>query len=160
MFFRPKPPIRRSGKGVEVDLGRDERALLQMLTTELRHLIANDADDPGLRRLFPTAYLDDPQRDAEYQILARHELIDARLSAIDTMQATIGAAVLSDDELGAWMTTVNQLRLVLGTRLDISEDDPDELDEPDDPDDPEFQQRLIYHWLSGVLALIIDASRL
>ena len=158
MFFRPKPPIRRTGKGVAVDLGPDERALLQMLTTELRHVIANDADDPGLRRLFPTAYVNDPDRDAEYQILARHELIDARLSAIDTMQATVGAAVLSDDELRAWMTTVNQLRLVLGTRLEISEDDPDELDEPGDPDDPEFQQRLIYHGLTGVLALIIDAS--
>ena len=158
MFFRPKPPIRRTGKGVAVDLGPDERALLQMLTTELRHVIANNADDTGLRRLFPTAYVNDPDRDAEYQILARHELIDARLSAIDTMQATVGAAVLSDDELRAWMTTVNQLRLVLGTRLEISEDDPDELDEPGDPDDPEFQQRLIYHWLTGVLALIIDAS--
>ena len=158
MFFRPKPPIRRTGKGVAVDLGPDQRALLQMLTTELRHVIANNADDPGLRRLFPTAYVNDPDRDAEYQILARHELIDARLSAIDTMQATVGAAVLSDDELRAWMTTVNQLRLVLGTRLEISEDDPDELDEPGDPDDPEFQQRLIYHWLTGVLALIIDAS--
>ncbi len=163
MFFRPKPPIRRTGKRVEVNLGPDERALLQLLTTELRDVLTHDASDPGLRRLFPTAYPNDAQRDAEYQILARHELIDGRLAAIDTMQATVGSTSLTDHELQAWMTTINQLRLVLGTRLEIGEDDPDDLEGPEDPEDPEyseFQQRLIYHWLTGVLALIIDATRL
>ena len=50
----------------------------------------------------------------------------ARLGAIDTMQASLDRSLLSDDELAAWMTTVNQLRLVLGTRLDIGEDDEDD----------------------------------
>ena len=155
MIFRSKPPIRRTGKGVEVDLDPGERDLLGALADELQVRLTDDADNPELRRLFPTAYHQDPRRDAEYQILARSELTDARLDALDTLRRTLHAPVLSDGELQAWMTTVNQLRLVLGTRLDIGEDeDPDEID----PTVPEGQDRLVYHWLTGVLALIVDAS--
>ena len=157
MIFRSKPPIRRTGKRVEVDLSSGERELLKVLTADLRMRIADDVDDPELRRLFPTAYHDDAARDAEYQILARSELVDARFGAIDITLATIGASSLTDEELNAWMTTVNQLRLVLGTRLDIGEEEEDEVI---DPGDPEGQERLIYHWLTGTLALIIDANRL
>ncbi|MEZ5235369.1 MAG: DUF2017 family protein [Acidimicrobiia bacterium] len=155
MIFRSKPPIRRSDKGVVVDLSSGERDLLQALVMELRHRIGEDGDAEDLRRLFPTAYHDDPQRDAEYQILARSELTDRRLGAIETMLGTVGAQLLSHDEAQCWLTTVNQLRLVLGTRLDISEDDDEERL---DPADPEAQERLIYHWLTGVLALLVDAS--
>ncbi|MGD9751941.1 MAG: DUF2017 family protein [Acidimicrobiia bacterium] len=155
MIFRSKPPIRRSDKGVVVDLSSGERDLLQALVMELRHRIGEDGDAEDLRRLFPTAYHDDPQRDAEYQILARSELTDRRLGAIETMLGTVGARLLSHDEAQCWLTTVNQLRLVLGTRLDISEDDDEERL---DPADPEAQERLIYHWLTGVLALLVDAS--
>jgi len=153
VFFRSKPPIRRTGKGIALELGRAERQLLELLTGELQVLLVDHPDDPGLRRLFPTAYHDDPQRDAEYQILARSELTDARLQALVTVQETLSATTLSDEQLQAWMTTINQLRLVLGTRLDIGEDDEDI-----DPDDPDGQERLVYHWLSGVLAMIIDAA--
>jgi hypothetical protein len=156
VIFRSKPPIRRTGKGVEVDLGRHERELLGVLVDDLWYRITEDGNDPELRRLFPTAYGQDPQRDAEYQILARSELTDSRLGALATVRDTLGAAVLSDDELRSWMLTVNQLRLVLGTRLDIGEDDED--DEALDPSDPEGQERLLYHWLTGLLALIVEAS--
>ena len=156
MIFRAKPPIRRTGKGVEVDLGRDERALLRVLVEDLRDRLTDDADHPDLRRLFPTAYHQDPERDAEYQILARSELTDARLGSIDTVLATVDARLLDDDQLQAWLTVTNQLRLVLGTMLDIGEDDEDhELD----PADPEDRQRLVYHWLTAVLALVLDAGR-
>jgi hypothetical protein len=157
VVFRSKPPIRRTGRGVIVELGRGERELLGVLAGELRMRLSEDADSPELRRLFPTAYHDDPTRDAEYQILARSELTDGRLRALDVLQASLDADLLTDEELGCWMTTVNQLRLVLGTRLDIGEtDDPDELD----PADPSSQERMIYHWLTHLLALIVDASPL
>ncbi len=65
----------------------------------------------------------------------------------------------------AWMAMViylamafwSLLGLVLGTRLDIGEDDDEDLL---DPADPATQERMIYHWLTGVLALLVDASAL
>ena len=44
------------------------------------------------------------------------------------------------------MNTINQARLVLGTQLDVSEDD-----QAIDPEDPEASGRMIYQVLSYVL---------
>ena len=50
-----------------------------------------------------------------------------------------------------WLQVLNDLRLALGTRLGISEDD----DEPD-LDDPEQQPRLLYHWLTAVQDTVVQ----
>ena len=51
------------------------------------------------------------------------------------------------------MTALNQLRLVLGTRLDVSEDD-----EPlPDPEDPAAPLHDIYHYLGVLLEAVLDA---
>jgi hypothetical protein len=154
VIFRPKPPIRRTHKGVEVDLPDEERRFLAHMLDELGGRLADAGDDPELRRLFPTAYHDDPGRDAEYQILARSELTDSRLASIAAMRASLGERILDDEQLGAWMAAINQLRLVLGTRLDIGEDDEGELD----PDDPSVNDRVIYHYLTALLALVVEAT--
>ena len=44
-----------------------ERDLLASLVDQLRELLEVTTDDPSVRRLFPTAYHDDPERDREYQ---------------------------------------------------------------------------------------------
>src|SRR5947209_5095809 len=87
-------------------------------------LVWNDAniDDPSLRRLFPTAYPDDAERDREYRQLVGDELVERRRAALDTLLATVDASSVSEDDLAAWMGAINDLRLVLGTRLDVSEE--------------------------------------
>lgn len=154
MIFRSKPPIRRTGRGIEVHLGSEERDVLRTLVGDHRRQLLEDSDAAEFRRLFPTAYLDDPQRDAEYQILARSELLDSRVASLDTVLATVDAGVLDDDELSAWMGSVNQLRLTFGTRLDIGEEDDDEID----PTDPEAGERVVYHYLTYLLHLLVEAS--
>ena len=113
-----------------------------------------DSDDPDLRRLFPTAYPDDADRDAGYQILARSELTDARRQAVATVRRTATCDVLTEDELTDWMALTNDLRLVLGTKLDVAEDD---VNEDLDPDDPRAQVVNIYHLLGVVLYDIVQA---
>ncbi len=113
-----------------------------------------DSDTPELRRLFPTAYTDDEEKDAGYQILARSELSDARRAAISTVQQTHDNEVLTEDELTDWMALTNDLRLVLGTKLDVAEDDTyDDLD----PLDPRLPVLEIYHVLGSVLHEIVEA---
>lgn len=113
-----------------------------------------DSDSPELRRLFPTAYANDEEKDAGYQILARSTLTDQRRAAIETVRRTAENDVLSEDELTDWMALTNDLRLVIGTRLDVSEDH----DESDiDPESPEAHLFEIYHLLSAVLYEIVNA---
>jgi len=117
---------------------------------------ALDEDSPELRRLFPTAYPNDKEKDDGYQIFARDELIEGRREAIRSVRRTANQEVLTEEELGAWLALANDLRLVLGTRLDVSEDD--DLVRWDDPenDDPEMALRRIYEVLGHVVGELVD----
>lgn len=111
-----------------------------------------DADDsPSLTRLFPTAYPDDAELDAGYQVLARGELIDNRRESIQLMTRSAEKLVLSEEELSAWMRIVNDLRLVLGTQLDVGEGEYEI-----GPDDPNSEMTEVYHFLGAVLSEIVD----
>ena len=79
--------------------------------------------DPLARRLFPPAYPDDPEREAAYELLAGEELRSSRRAALEVMRTTATSEVLTESEVTAWLQSVNALRLVLGTRLDVSEDE-------------------------------------
>ena len=56
-----------------------------------------------IRRLFPTAYPDDPERDAEYQRFMREELVASHLGAIDRVERTLESEELTEAELLGWM---------------------------------------------------------
>jgi hypothetical protein len=102
-------------------LSSGERAVLRSLPDQLDELL--DEDDPSLRRLFPPAYEDDPERDAEYQRLMREDLVARHRAALETMARTLDASDLTEEELSAWLGSLNGFRLVLGTRLGVTEDD-------------------------------------
>lgn len=143
-----------------VSLPEVERELLGSLVPQLRDLLStgSSSGDPSLHRLFPTAYPDDPERDAGYQALVRDELLEKRFASLDVLESTIDASSqgreLSGDELGAWMRALNDLRLVLGTRLDVSEEDDLGSVDPGDPDAPAWS---IYHYLAMLVTFIVEA---
>ncbi|MGK2949629.1 MAG: DUF2017 family protein [Acidimicrobiales bacterium] len=145
--------ISRSRSGAyELRLPAQERDLVVRLVAQLREVLLATTDDPSLRRLFPTAYHDDAERDREYQQLVRDELLERRLAALATVEETIERRQVEEDELSAWLTALNDLRLVLGTRLDVSEDQVD-VDE-DDPDAPAYA---VYGYLGFLLDEAVDA---
>ena len=145
-------PVSRNRDGsYRLDLDAAERDLLRELPGQLREIL--ETDDPTLYRLFPPAYAEDPERDAEYQRLMREELISRRLEALATVEATADAERLTEEELSMWMRVINDLRLVLGTRLDVQEDQ-----EPSfDPDDPMTPLRQVYWFLSYLLEATVEA---
>jgi len=135
-----------------ITIPEPEQDLLRTLVPQLRDLLSTD--DPSLTRLFPTAYPDDPERDAGYHAMVRDELLEKRFHSLDVLERTLDGGEVDEDTLSSWMRALNDLRLVLGTRLDVSEDDdPADLD-PDDPLTPAWS---VYHYLGGLQGLIIDA---
>jgi hypothetical protein len=163
--WRRDAPFRPVGAGrVALTLDEHEQALLGDLVEEFRHLL-DEPTDPAARRLFPTAYPSDAEREAEYQQYMHEELVTARSSAVDVVVATLGASELNDGELQAWLRILNALRLVLGTRLDVSEDtDPaDGLFEREGrgwrlADTPDAMARFAYLWLSELLDAAVHAA--
>jgi hypothetical protein len=144
----PRPRIRRvRGGGFALRITPAERDILRSLPAQLRQLMTQQdaAANSDLRRLFPPAYQDDPEKSAEYDALVRDDLVAERLAAIDVMERTIDSDRLSEEELLAWLSSINDLRLVLGTRLNVPED-LSELDVP--PGDPRAAGVALYAYLS------------
>ena len=146
---------RRSDGRYQLVLDQRLRDAVASLLGELDELIESDPDDPGLRRLSPPAYAEDVERDAEYQLLAGDELRTSRHDAISAVRASLAAEHLSEDELWAWLQSLNALRLVVGTRLDIDEDDHQQADV--DPADPAAALWSIYQFATWTQHEIIQA---
>jgi Domain of unknown function (DUF2017) len=110
-------------------------------------------EDPSLRRLFPPAY-DDEADETEYRRLMRDELLGGRRRALQVLEETVGRDRLNAGEAQAWLTALNDLRLVLGTRLDVSEETfLDGLD----PDDPRAPELALYAYLSWLQEQLVEA---
>ena len=136
----------------------EERDLLRSLGPQMRALLADaDADvatDAAVERLFPVAYPDDEDRQTEYRLLVQSELLESHLGALAVLEETADAGRLTADQLSAWMRAVNEVRLVLGTRLDVTDDG---VERPADPLDPRLAAFAVYDYLTYLQGEIIDA---
>jgi hypothetical protein len=147
----PFPRIARVGPGrFSLNLPLPERMLLRSLLPQLKHAV--ESRDPATKRLFPPAYPDDPDKEREYQGLMGNELANGRLVAVSTVLATLDEQELALPALERWMEVVNSLRLVLGTRLEVTEDLP-----AVSPDDPEAPTYAVYEYLGWLLEHAVAA---
>ena len=158
MFVDRRFRVKRNGN-VEIKIAEDERLLLVNLIGQLRELVLSTAPegevDPSLRRLYPAAYADNAQQEMEYQRSMRDQLLERRLSNLDAVETTLSDRELGQETLNCWIMAINDLRLVLGTHLDVSEEDePNFLDD----DDPQQHQSAIYHYLSHLLGELVEVA--
>jgi uncharacterized protein DUF2017 len=154
----------RSGPGdtLILSLAPDEAEFLVLLPVELREVFDGPLDDPAGRRLFPAAYLDPTEeaRELEWKAMVHPDLMRQRLDALAVVAASLERSTrqgdfmelaLDPDEVQAWLAVLNDVRLVLGTRLDITEDDWDVA-----PDDPRAAAHGVYAWLTHLQGDLID----
>lgn len=172
MTRRFKPPIFATTKrGVTtwtLNIGDDEQAVVANLLGQLRSLLTADEDpdtptSPLLQRLFPPAYNDeeDAEKEAEYQRLMREELVASRMFQIEAVAGYIASGegqTLNEGEVIALMQSVNAVRVVLGTMLDVGEDETFD-DDGDDGDDEFEQEDRLYTFLSWLLEWIIRSLK-
>ena len=122
------PFFEKTGNRFSVRLGKRERELLVELCRQSRALLETEdpSSDPAVARLFPAAYQDDPLRNLEYETSLGGAPRFGKLEALDTVERTVNARALSEEEFLTWMGVVNDLRLVLGTRIEVTEESTDE----------------------------------
>lgn len=155
-WFRKRAIQRLPDGKFAIRLADEVRELLAQLVGQMAELLTEQPDDPSLHRLFPTAYVDDPFRDAEYQVVVGDQLRESRHHSYELVAQTARRDVIDEAELSAWMRALNDLRLVLGTRLDVSEDD-DMVGLDADFEDPEIQARWLYETLGQLQFEVVDA---
>jgi hypothetical protein len=160
----------RSTHELDVVLEPGEAAVLTRLCEELNKVLDGDADgdpeqpDPVLERLFPRAYLDPTEEEAEseWQRFSHDDLVDGRRRSVQTVEGSLAGAVvrrgrfeltLDDEQAQAWLAVINDARLALGTRLEVTEDmDLSRLD----PDDPDTAPYAVYWWLGVLEERLVD----
>jgi hypothetical protein len=169
----PRRPLSRIGEDrYALRLDAQERRILGALVEELRQAMrerddaseddagaggpwpgpAGDPDDP-LSRLYPPAFPDDDEAETAWAALTRPSLDDARNRRLDRMAATIDADELDEAAAAAWLGTLNDLRLVIGAQLGITED---EQGAPRS-DDPDATRRALFDYLGWLVDGFVDA---
>jgi hypothetical protein len=128
-----------------------ESALLTTLFDDLDGALQTlPDDDPVRQRLFPAAYPNDDEATDEFRLLTEDSLRDGKAQRLGECRVELpsgeGEIDLDEEATQRWLTVLNDLRLAIGTRLDISEED----DPAIDPADPDAQLRAIYQWLTAL----------
>ena len=134
----------------EQDAGQDPLAALVGMPTG----DPEAPEDPALARLLPQAYGDDdPAANREFRRFTEADLRAGKRVTASVVLASLapylergGKVPLDRAQADAWLMCLNDLRLVLGTRLEVTENT--DLDVPED--DPRAQPLLVYGWLGWV----------
>ncbi|MHB8293034.1 MAG: DUF2017 family protein [Acidimicrobiales bacterium] len=139
----------------QVKLPKGERELLRDLPGQLLDLLGTD--DPSLERLFPPAYTaeEDAEANTDYRRLMHPDLLEHHRGSLVTLSATADAEMLDEEQMSAWLSAVNDLRLVLGTRIGVTEDMA-----PLTAADPRYQAMGVYAYLSVLQEQLVEAMAL
>ena len=159
----------RRGSTLLLRLHEREVQVLRWVFADLERLLEEGVgSDPVTQRLFPRAYLDPTEENAEseWQSVVHGELVEGRRSTLgvvvlglDGAQATAGRSGMREvalDEARAeqWLGVLNDARLAFGTALGVTADTDLEALEPDDP---RAEGYALYDWLTHLVAALLDA---
>lgn len=171
---RPVNGFRRTSAGIELRLRELESSLLTELVSQidsllepppvedplealvgLRDTAPPPPDDPAVARLLPDPYPEDPMASGDFRrrrtddALARKR--DSARRVLSSVPAPGDVLLLDDETAQDWLTTLNDLRLVLGTRLGLTDDDSTAELEHLDADDPRRPIAAVYAFLTELL---------
>ena len=156
-----KPFRAARGGDVVARLDPAEAGVVGLLLDQLEQLLEADADDvrgdPVMERLLPDGHRGDPELAADYRELTEASLRSGKADDLAMVRATLppdgGEVRLDPEQAAAWLRTTNDLRLAMGTRLDISED----TEPPEEVNGEEDQQLAVYYWLTALQGSLVDA---
>ena len=143
---------------IPLKLNAAEAGILRDLVGQMRALVKeSDASDPVRARLFPDAY-EDVEESAAYRDLTAGDLSATKLEALDRVAESLGRkgstkARLTEDDAEAWVRTLTDMRLAIGTRLEVTEDT---MNLEPDPDDPGLAPLQTLHWLGWLQERILE----
>jgi uncharacterized protein DUF2017 len=157
---RPAPPPEpvRSGPGQDesADLFDD----LEKMFNEATAAPPEAPADPVLARLLPDAYTGDPEAAGEFRKYTESSLREAKKyfaqALLETLPPKGGRVKLTAEQARDWLRALNDVRLMFGVRLEVTEDFEDQLTSLD-PKDPRVAAFEVYGWLGAVQESLVRA---
>ncbi|SCE68613.1 DUF2017 domain-containing protein [Micromonospora mirobrigensis] len=160
----------RQGERYVASFAVDEVRVLRKVAGEVVGLLTDGFDhgDPVVGRLFPEVYPDDSAGTAEFRRYTEGDLKTAKIDQAGAILAALpdttdaGGEVRLDAEAAeAWLRALNDARLAMGVRLDISDgtDLGEELDEAMalDPTSSRVFQLSVYAYLGYLQESLLNA---
>ena len=133
---------------------------LEALLGEDPAAIPTTPEDPVLARLLPDGYRDDPEAAGEFRKYTEPALRSAKqqaaLAMLDTLPDAGGRIQLTPEQAQAWLKALNDVRLALGVRLDVTEDFEQQWTKLKQ-DDPQWAAYEVYAWLGAVQESLVQA---
>lgn len=161
-------PFEWQGDRLAADLDPHEAVLLRQLVAEVRDVLSDEggpadaasgaADelDPVAERLLPAGHRSDPDLAEDYRSLTEAGLRSDKLADADLLLDSIneggGEVILDQASAEAWLRTLNDVRLAIGVRIDVTEAD-DPLERAEETGDTRWA---VYSWLTAVQGLLVD----
>lgn len=153
---RPAPPPPSEFASEPADLFDDLEKMFNETTAELPETPV----DPVLARLLPDAYQDDPEAAGEFRKYTESSLREAKKYFAQTLLETLppkgGRVKLTADQARDWLRALNDVRLMFGVRLEVTEEFEDQLSSLD-PKDPRVAAFEVYGWLGAVQESLVRA---
>jgi hypothetical protein len=116
--------------------------------------------DPVVARLLPDAYQDDPEKAGEFRKYTESSLREAKKYFAQTLLETLppegGKVRLTGDQARDWLRALNDIRLMFGVRLEVTEEFEEQLAALD-PKDPKLAAFEVYGWLGAVQESLVHA---
>lgn len=150
--------VDRAGDQLRLRLEPGEAEVLRQLIDELLEVLrTEEADDPVSQRLFPDAY-DSAEDTAAYNELVSDQLRRDKIASLQGVRNDLGHGEvdvsLSRQSSEIWLTALTDLRLALGTRLDMTEE---KMAADLDPQDPQAPWLAVLHWLGWMQESMLQA---
>jgi hypothetical protein len=121
--------------------------------------LAETPEDPALRRLLPDAYLDDDEAAGEFRRFTERDLRESKAHNARIVQAQLDEegreVTIAGDAIPAWLGFLNDTRLTIGTRLEITEENHDALVALPETD-PRAGLFQVYDWLTFLQESVVQ----
>ena len=158
-------------RGFLLELEEVEVALLQSLARQLIDFVgpevspdddplaalvgidpdATTPEDPALLRLLPDAYRDDAEAAGQFRRFTERDLrqrkADNAVAVLAALSGDVREVEVRGGAVSSWLGFLNDTRLTIGTRLEITEDSHDALAALPDSD-PRAGLFQVYDWLT------------
>lgn len=150
--------LEATGSEIALTLETDEAVVVgHLLDDMIEFLSVDNPDDAIEERLFPSAYEDDAEA-KKFTEMVGGDLRSGKMKNFELMRAGIdhggGRTILTPDDVETWLRGLTDLRLALGTRLEVTEEKMARIPEADDPEAPALG---LLHWLAWLQEMMIDS---
>ena len=150
--------IEKDAVGIKLDLLEGERDILAQLIDDFREFVmSEDLRDSAVARLFPSAYKES-EVSAEFRKYSEPALRETKECDSALMRAALDSGNvihISESDIDSWLRGLNDLRLTLGTRLEVTGDEyGGEIPE----DDPRSFLYSLYGWLGWLQGSLLEVE--